>query len=569
MKRFFLSLIAVGLTAGLMAQSVADGVKFLYYEQYAKAREVFSNLVKAKADDAEAQYWMGQVLIADEKLAEARTHYAQAMTATAQNPLIMVGMGHVELIERKNAEAKAHFEAAIAATKNRKNKQFGDPAVLAAIGRANADGGTEIGDPVYGVEKLQQAAQLDEKNPDIMLNMGMANLKRGAEFGGEAKRAFDGAIERDPNYARAYMRIGRIFESQRNVPLYLENYEKAIQVDPKYAPAYYALYTYYQNRDVNKAKELLDKYVANVPKDREIDFLQSDFLFRAGRYQESLDNAKKIETGLGGEKFSKLYKLYAYNYDRLGDSVSAKHNMEKYMNEETPSKLNGDDFAFMSKLYLKVGNESDKAEAMVDKAIAMDTVVENKLNIMRSIADAYGATQNWKGQYKWLNNMMSLRADTTARNFYFLADAAIKAEEYDAADKVTQMYIASYPDQPQGYILRNKAALLADPDTSKGTALPAIDQYIQYMMKDTARYKSRIITNIGYKVYYYVNKAKDLEKGIKSLDEILAIDPANEYAKSGKETLQKILNKKSPSPAAKSTSKLIKGPKEKASLSES
>ncbi|MES2647520.1 MAG: tetratricopeptide repeat protein [Bacteroidota bacterium] len=555
MKRLCLSLVAIAVNLAVFAQTVQDGVKFLYYEQYQKAKEVFNKLVAANPADAEANYWLGQTLIDDDSVAAARAHYAKAMTATSQNPLIMVGMGHVELLEKKNAEARAHFDAAIEVTKSKKNKNFGDPQILAAVGRANAGGGTDIGDPVYGIEKLNQASQLDPTNPEIMLNIGISQLKRGGEYGGEAKKAFDAALERNPKYAKSYMRIGRIFETQKNTPLFLENYNKAIEADPAFSPAYLQLYTYYQNRDVNKAKELLDKYIANTEKNRETDFFYADYLFRAGKYQESLAKAKELEATLNGEAYPKIHKLFAYNYDRLGDSITAKKEMDLYMTQENPAKLTGDSYAYMAALALKADKDAVKAEENITKALAVDTVLENKIGYMRTLADAFAANQDFKGQYKWLNNMMAIRADTTARNYYFIIDAAIKAGEYGAADSFSSKYIASYPDQPQGYFMRNKAAILADADTSLGTALPAIEQYNAFLMADTAKNKNRIISNIGYKVYYFANKAKDYPKAIEALNEILALDPSNSYALSAKKQLEQILNKKSLTPK-KTTGKL-------------
>jgi tetratricopeptide (TPR) repeat protein len=558
MKRLFLSIIATVTVMGVFAQTVQDGVKHLYYEQYQKAKEVFNKLIAANPADPEANYWLGQAYIYDDSLPAARAHYAKAMTATNQSPLVMVGMGHVEVLEKKNTEARAHFDAAIAATKSKKNKNYGDPMVLAAIGRANSDGGSDIGDPVYGIEKLTQAAELEPKNPEIMLNIGISQLKRGSEYGGEAKKAFDAALERDPKYARSYMRIGRIFESQKNTTVFLENYNKAIEIDPVYSPGYLALYTYYQNRDVNKAKELLDKYISHTERNRETDFFYADYLFRAGKYQESLDKAKELEAGLHGENYPKIHKLFAYDYDRLGDSVNAKKEMETYIAQENPAKVTGDSYASLAKLYLKVDNDPVKAEEAINKAIAADTVLENKLGYMDTLAVALGKSGDFKGQYKWLTNMNNLKPDTTARNLYFLTDAAIKASEFGAADTLSNRYISSYPDQAQGYFLRNKAAIMSDVDTSKGTAIPAIDQYNAFLMKDTAKNKNRIITNVGYKVYYYANKAKDYPKAIQALDEILALDPTNTYALSAKKQLESILNKKAGTAPKPKTGRLTK-----------
>ena len=56
-------------------------------------------------------------------------------------------------------------------------------------------------------------------------------------------------------------------------------------------------FNYYKEKDVNTAKEYLDKWVANADKDCETDYFVGDYLFRAGKYQESLQQAKNMEAG--------------------------------------------------------------------------------------------------------------------------------------------------------------------------------------------------------------------------------------------------------------------------------
>jgi len=297
---------------------------------------------------------------------------------------------------------------------------------------------------------------------------------------------------------------------------------------------------------------LLEQYIAHTERNRETDFFYADYLFRAGKYQESLAKAKELEAALNGQNYAKVHKLFAYNYDRLGDSINAKKELETYIAQENPAKITGDSYASLAELYLKVDKDSVKAEEAINKALAADTVLENKLGYMRTMADALAKSGDFKGQFKWLNNIYTIRPDTSARNYYFIIDAAIKAGEFGAADTFSSKYIASYPDQPQGYFLRNKAAILADADTSQGSAIPAIDQYNTFLRKDTTKNKNRIISNIGYKVYFYANKAKDYPKAIEALDEILALDPSNSYALSAKEQLKKLLNKKSGAAAPKS-----------------
>ena len=545
MKRILFTVAAAGTTLLATAQSVQDGWKALYYGKFKSAKEIFEKLATAKPDDAAANYWLGQVYISQPEpdLAAARAQYAKAMTSTNQNPLIVAGMGHVEVLEGKKAEARAHFDAAVEATKSKKNKQFGDFEVLAAIGRANADGSSEQGDPDYGIQKLDQAAQIDEKNPDILVSKGVSYLKKGGEFGGPAKMAFDAAIARDPNYARAYWRIGRIFESQKNTPVMLENYEKAVQVDPEFAPAFLSLYNYYSNRDVNKAKGYLESFIAKSDKDCETDFFYADYLFRAGRYQESLAKGQEINGVCPADKMPKLYNLFGLNYDRLGDSVKAKENMETYISKQPADKITGDDYAQMAKLYLKFPADSAKVDPLITKAFDADTSKDGKLAIAKAAAEAFATAKNFAGQYKWLDKAFQIKPDTSARNYYFIVTAATQAGIFDGADAYADRYINSYPDQVQGYYLRTEAAKKADFDTSKGSAIPAIDQYNQFLVKDTAKNKSRIFNNIGYKIAYYANKKQDYPKALEAVNEILAIDPTNSYATQVKKQLEAAMNR--------------------------
>ena len=130
-----------------------------------------------------------------------------------------------------------------------------------------ATGNSKQGDPHYGIDKLKQAAQIDPKNPEIYINLGMCYLKLGGDHGGEAFEAFRQATVINPQYARAYYRIGKVYQTQRNKESMDEWYGKAIAADATFAPVYLQYFLYYSEKDVNAAKEYLDKYVANADKD--------------------------------------------------------------------------------------------------------------------------------------------------------------------------------------------------------------------------------------------------------------------------------------------------------------
>ncbi len=548
MKRFFLSMMSLAVAFGVFAQTQQEGFKDLVDGRVDKAQTIFEGLVAKEPANAEYNYWLGQVYLVQAQLHrtdswrdKAKELYSKAMAATAQNPLLVVAQAQIELLDGKATEAKAHFEGAILATATKKNKKYGDPAILNAIVRANAGGDSKTGDVDYAAAKAAQSEELLGATPDMFLNLGITYLKRGGEFGGQAKRAFEKAIALDPTFAAAYWRIGKIFESQKNPEMYLDYYDKAVKASDKFSLSYLSLYDHYKNRDVNKAKEYIELFIANADKDVETDYFYADYLFRAGKYQESLQKAKDIEASLNGEKFAKVNKLYSFNYDRLKDSVKAMEYMEKYIAQEDVDKIEGEDYAYMAASYLKVPGNVVKAETMAEKAIGLDTSVAGKVIIMDGMANAYTAQQDWVGAYKWMARKQEVKPDNSARTLYFLSDAAYKAKQYDACQTIASTYISNYPDQPQGYIFKSRAAVAADPDTSKGSAIPALDEYTQFLMKDTAKNKGRIIQNHGYKVFYYLVKAQDYQKALDAANSILAIDPVNAYGQMAVAEAQRLL----------------------------
>jgi hypothetical protein len=104
-------------------------------------------------------------------------------------------------------------------------------------------------------------------------------------------------------------------------------------------------------------------------------------------------------------------------------------------------------------------------------------------------------------------------------------------------------YKSDYPDQIYGYLGLAKTAIARDKDTTTGSAVPVVRDYIAALTKaDPQRYKSLIIQNYGYLVYVHANVQKDYEAAIKDLEGILAVDPENAYAKGTIEQIRKVID---------------------------
>ena len=134
------------------------------------------------------------------------------------------------------------------------------------------------------------------------------------------------ALALDPHDARASFMIGRIYETQGygQELIYMRYYNEAISQDPNFAPVYYWLYTYYYQRDVNKAAEYLNKYVAIADKDSKNCYAQASLMYVSKKYPETISQADACITAAGEKAFPNLFGLKAYAYDKMGDSANAK-----------------------------------------------------------------------------------------------------------------------------------------------------------------------------------------------------------------------------------------------------
>lgn len=179
--------------------TIAAAQQNLYHGRTTTAKQALQQSVSSNAKDAQAIYWLGQTHLAMDSIGGARQVYQNALNSGVNDPLIWVGMGHVESLQGNKDAARQRFEAALTASTKNKSE---DVNVLNAIGRANADGPANAGDPAYGIVLLKRAIALDPNNANAYINLGINYLKLGPDQGGNAYEAFNNAIRVDPKNAR-------------------------------------------------------------------------------------------------------------------------------------------------------------------------------------------------------------------------------------------------------------------------------------------------------------------------------------------------------------------------------
>ncbi|HXB06570.1 MAG TPA: tetratricopeptide repeat protein [Puia sp.] len=550
-----IGLLLVASVAGLcniaFAQTVDQGKKFLYYQRYKSANDVFDKILAGNPNNIDAVYWKGQTLLAQHDSVAAGELYSKALQTNGNAPMLLAGMGGVELRMGKNQDARQRFETAISLTKGK------DINVLNAVADNNIDART--GDAQYAIEKLVQATQIKNfNNADTYVLLGDAYRKQ--IDGGNAVQSYQKALALDPKLAEAKFKIGKIYETQKNVEFYMPAYQDAVQMDPNYAPAYYAMFThYFYHGDVDKATENLTKYKNASDPSAETDYDITSLLFAAKKYDEAIAASKSQIQTLGDKVYPKYYLLMAYSYDAKGDSLSAKDNLNLYFTKQKADAITARDYSFQGKVLTRFHTDSVAAIAAYMKAIAMDTLLQNKLDIIKEAQDAARA-MGAKGAYAyWLGVGYPYLKNPNQNDLYNWGFSNYSAGNYAAADTIfCGLYESKYPDQIFGYLwCKNSAIALDDSLWTRGLPieayqkLAAIARNLDSTAKaanstDSIKYKRYVVEAYSQLAGYYNNVKKDKETAIFYLDQWIAVDPADPNP----QKFKGILSRK-PAPAAR------------------
>lgn len=305
---------------------------------------------------------------------------------------------------------------------------------------------------------------------------------------------------------------------------------------------------------MNRAKDLLEGYMRHSDKDCNIDYFYGDYLFRAGKYQESLDKATAMANGVCKD-YPRLKVLFAYDYDRLGNSAEAKSNIESYINTAAPDKIQSADYMLAVSILKRIPGSEDSAIKYLMVALNNDTARANQFNYMDTIASLYKRIGNMDARLEWLKKSFVTNPSPSNFDIYNLGDAALQVGQYDYSDSMFNVYKNKYPKEIYGYNGIFKSAVARDKDTITGSAVAAVTDYIKFLERtDSVKYKNVIIQNYGYLTYVHANVLKQLPEALVDLQGILAIDPENSYAKSTAAQIDKILNPPA-KPAAKTKTK--------------
>jgi len=306
---------------------------------------------------------------------------------------------------------------------------------------------------------------------------------------------------------------------------------------------YYDLYTFYFQRDVNKAKENFNKYKAVADKGPALDYEEASLLFASGDFNGAIGKADQLIATQGANADARVYRLKAYSYDKLGDSVNAVKNMEAFFDKARPDQVIPDNYVLMAYSAAKFPQRQADVDKYIEKAIASDTSVKNRIDYSKKAADFFKKAGNQQKSAEWQTRALALNPNPGKVDLYNAGFENFKAANYNRSDSIFGVYKQKFPDEVYGHYWSFRSKSVIDSTMEGGLAVTDCNNFISIAEKDKVKNKNTLITAYGYLAGYNANIKKDFPAAISYLDKILEVDPTNADAAKNKEILQKAQSK--------------------------
>ena len=532
MKKTVIAFLAAGLLiTGLKAQTLQDGMNHLYAGRIKNATGVFEKLLSVNPNNIDAIYWLGQTkLESDEimnsRIADARSIYEKALQTTNSAPLIKVGMGHVQLLADKPDDARQNFEAALTATRGKKGD---DPAIETAIGRALTD--AKGGDFKYAVKLLEDAVTKDPKNTETLLQLGNAYRKAGeGSGGGPAFATYKKALEVNPSFAVASLRLAKLFESQKNWELVLQYLNESVTKDSKFSTGYYELFYYYFFRaKFPEAEEQLKKYIDSKLPGSEIQdqYLYAQLNWARKDFASAVTKGEEVVAALGDKTKPKVYRLLADAYFQKGDYPNAKKYSDLFFVKKNPEDVILPDYEIKAAVLSKTGGTPDDIYNTYMAGVALDTTADAKIAYLKKGIAIIKEMKARDKEALLIQKLIEIKPKPTINDYFDLALAHYFTPDYAKSREVTLKMIGTYPDQVYGYEWAFNNSRVIDTVKKDSIAVPDALKLFDFSNKDTAKFKKQYISAASFLAIYYANDAKDKAKAIDYLKKWQMVDVAN------------------------------------------
>ena len=531
-KKIVFGAAATFLLSFASAQTVSEGIINLDSHKYAKAKEVFNQMI-AKSPTAENYYYLGYSYLSqfEPNFELAKENFDKGLAIDSKSYLNKIGLATIKLGKGQKASAIAEL------TQVAKESKEKDAEVLYRIGEALTMFENN-NDPALAITYINKAIEKAQKyGVPAYYYYTLGDAYRLTRDPGNAMTAYDRASEVAKNKASVFYRMATLWMAAKQYKKAEENIVKAINTDATYAPAYKAQaqynkifqrheettqslinYTKYADEDPSTALEIAKLY-----------FINSDFAESKATLDKVFD---KVNDPI-------KFKLRAYLQYNDNDFASAKTNLETYYAKVEQSRIIPSDAGLEAVIY--AGLASKEADAAA-KAALMQKANE-KLAVVKAAKDD---TLDWDSEFAKASsgaaelqakadagpsndNIVALKKqvaankeDTTA--LFNLAMAYQEVSNWDGAALTWQKMNDLLPTWEPAYYSKGYALQQAG---YKELAAVAFQKYIDVALTKTPA-EQQALQETLFGAYYsvaYLLHTTDKVKANEALQKALAMKP--------------------------------------------
>jgi tetratricopeptide (TPR) repeat protein len=384
-KKIVFGAAATFLLSFANAQTVSEGIVNLDSHKYAKAKEIFNQMI-AKSPTAENYYYLGYSYLSqfEPNFELAKENFDKGLAIDSKSYLNKIGLATIKLGKGQKASAIAEL------TQVAKESKEKDAEVLYRIGEALTMFENN-NDPALAITYINKAIEKAQKyGVPAYYYYTLGDAYRLTRDPGNAMTAYDRASEVAKNKASVFYRMATLWMAAKQYKKAEENIVKAINTDATYAPAYKAQaqynkifqkheettqslinYTKYADEDPSTALEIAKLY-----------FINSDFAESKATLDKVFD---KVNDPI-------KFKLRAYLQYNENDFVNAKTNLETYYAKVEQSRIIPSDAGLEAVIY--AGLASKEADAAAKTALMQKA--NEKLAVVKAAKDD---TLDWDSEF--------------------------------------------------------------------------------------------------------------------------------------------------------------------------
>jgi tetratricopeptide (TPR) repeat protein len=510
MKKLLTVFIVLVFFSVSFAQISSNVQKNMYYGYFNTAVVLLQNGIKANPANLENYYALGALYARLNKIDSAKIVFNKLIEVNPKAPISTVAQGYIALNDNKKDEAKATFERAVKATKSK------DGAIMRNIGEAFEYSPKK--DILLAIEYLKRAIAIEIKNPDTYFSLGEAYLANNES--GPAVTQYEFCSDYDKTAAWAYTRIGQIFKSAKNYPKANEAFEAAMKADPEYPYIYKEMADWkYLYNDYPAAVKNFEIY-QNKTGDNSIEArtLKSTYFFYNKNYKGTIELVNEIMKKDSSKNY--MIRLLGYSSFEQGDSIQAKNYMEKFFQKTPTDKILWSDHFYLGKIYYKLGQEQDALNQFT-KAIALDST---KADIYQELALHNFGKGNYKDAGFWYAKKLSKLEKPGLQNYFDIAFAYYKAEEYATANIYFEKIVTKWPTSMTGLLYHARSNAYLDPQSTQALAKPNYEKIVIQGETDPIKYKNELKEAYKY-LYYHFYNIPDKATALTFADKYIKIDP--------------------------------------------